>query len=102
MGLWTGAALAISGVFTGLSYAFVCLKAWAGAFSVGSVAQYVAAITALSENINQLMTTWGELRTNAVILRETFAFFDTPNPMYQGLSLIHISPGRRRRTRPGP
>ena len=84
MGLWTGAALAISGVFTGLSYAFVCLKAWAGAFSVGSVAQYVAAITALSENINQLMTTWGELRTNAVILRETFAFFDTPNPMYQG------------------
>ena len=60
------------------------LKAWAGAFSVGSVAQYVAAITALSENINQLMTTWGELRTNAVILRETFAFFDTPNPMYQG------------------
>ena len=74
-----GLPLAISGVFyRGCPTLFVCLKAWAGAFSVGSVAQYVAAITALSENINQLMTTWGELRTNAVILRETFAFFDTP------------------------
>ncbi|MGI6254403.1 MAG: ABC transporter ATP-binding protein [Acutalibacter sp.] len=83
-GFWTGAASAISGVFTGLAYGFVCLKAWAGAFAVGSVAQYVAAITALSGNINQLATTWGEFRANAVFLRETFEFLDTPNKMYQG------------------
>ena len=29
MGLWAAAAAAMSGVFTGLAYAFVCLKAWA-------------------------------------------------------------------------
>ncbi len=83
-GFWKSAASASSGVFTGLAYGFVCLKAWAGAFAVGSVAQYVAAITGLSGNINQLATTWGEFRANAVILRETFEFLDTPNRMYQG------------------
>ena len=30
LGLWAGAGAAVSGVFTGLAYAFVCLKAWAG------------------------------------------------------------------------
>ena len=84
LGLWAGASAAVSGVFTGLAYAFVCLKAWAGAFPVGSVAQYVAAITALSENVNQLISAWGVFRANAVFLRETFAFLDTPNRMYQG------------------
>lgn len=84
LGLWSAAASGMSGVFTGLAYGFVCLKAWAGAFAVGSVAQYVAAITALSGNINQLVTTWGAFRSNAVFLRETFEFLDTPNKMYQG------------------
>ena len=84
IGLWAGAGAAVSGMFTGLAYAFVCLKAWAGAFPVGSVAQYVAAVTALSENINGLVSTWGTYRANAVFLRETFAFLDLPNRMYQG------------------
>lgn len=80
-GFWASAASAVSGVFTGMAYGFVCLKAWAGAFAVGSVAQYVAAITALSGNINQMATTWGEFRANTVFLRETFEFLDTPNKM---------------------
>lgn len=84
LGLLVAAASGISGVFTGLAYGFVCLKAWAGAFAVGSVAQYVAAITALSGNIRQLVSSWGELRSNAVFLRDTFEFLDTPNRMYQG------------------
>lgn len=84
MGLWAGAAAAVSAVFTGLAYAFVCLKAWAGAFAVGSVAQYVGAITALSESVGTLVSTWGELRANAIFLRQTFKFLDTPNEMYQG------------------
>ncbi len=84
IGLWAAAASGISGVFTGLAYGFVCLKAWAGAFAVGSVAQYVAAITALSGNISQLVTAWEGFRSNAVFLRKTFDFIDTPNRMYQG------------------
>ena len=84
MGLWGGAAAAVSAVFTGLVYAFVCLKAWAGAFAVGSVAQYVGAITALSGSVDTLVSTWGEFRANAVFLRQTYKFLDTPNEMYQG------------------
>ena len=84
MGLWAGAAAAVSAVFTGLVYAFVCLKAWAGAFAVGSVAQYVGAITALSGSVGTLVSTWGEFRANAVFLRQTYKFLDTPNEMYQG------------------
>ena len=84
MGLWGGAAAAVSAVFTGLVYAFVCLKAWAGAFAVGSVAQYVGAITALSGSVGTLVSTWGEFRANAVFLRQTYKFLDTPSEMYQG------------------
>ena len=83
-GLWSGAAATVSGVFTGLAYGFVCLKAWAGAFAVGGVAQYVAAITALSSNLTQLINTWGQFRFNAVFLRTNYEFLDTPNKMYQG------------------
>lgn len=84
MGLWAGVSGAVSAVFTGLAYAFVCLKAWAGAFGVGSVAQYVGAITALSTHIGALVSAWGELRANAAFLRKTFEFLDIPNEMYQG------------------
>ena len=84
MGFWAGAAAAVSAVFTGLVYAFVCLKAWAGAFAVGSVAQYVGAITALSGSVGTLVSTWGEFRANAVFLRRTYKFLDTPSEMYQG------------------
>ena len=84
MGVWAGAAAAVSAVFTGLVYAFVCLKAWAGAFAVGSVAQYVGAITALSGSVGTLVSTWGEFRANAVFLRQTYKFLDTPSEMYQG------------------
>lgn len=84
MGFWAGAAAAVSAVFTGLVYAFVCLKAWVGAFAVGSVAQYVGAITALSGSVGTLVSTWGEFRANAVFLRQTYKFLDTPNEMYQG------------------
>ena len=51
---------------------------------MGSVAQYVAAITALSSNLTQLINTWGQFRFNAVFLRTNYEFLDTPNKMYQG------------------
>ena len=70
--------------YSTLVYAFVCLKAWAGAFAVGSVAQYVGAITALSGSVGTLVSTWGEFRANAVFLRQTYKFLDTPSEMYQG------------------
>lgn len=75
---------ALSMLFTGIIYLFTCLKAWAGAFGVGSVTQYIGSVTALSRNISALLQTAGEMRSNAVFLRTVFEFLDIPNTMYQG------------------
>ena len=84
MGLLYSAGTAVSHIFTAVIYIFVCLKAWAGAFGVGSVTQYIAAVTAMSGGVSDLLFCFGELRTNASFLKVTFEFLDTPNKMYQG------------------
>ena len=68
----------------GIIYLFVGLKAWAGAFGVGSVTQYVGAITALVTNANEFVMRLGELRSNTTFLRTVYEFLDIPNNMYQG------------------
>ncbi len=84
MGALSGAAASLATVFTGLVYAFVCLKAWAGAFGIGAVAQYAGAITAMSQGVSSLISAVGQMKNNAVFLRTTFEFLDIPHPMYQG------------------
>lgn len=84
MGGLNALSAAVSTVFTGIVYVFVCLKAWTGAFGVGSVTQYIGSITALSGGVASLLSTLGDLRSNAAFLRTTFAFLDIPNDRYQG------------------
>lgn len=84
MGLWNALGSCISAVLTGLVYVFVCLKAWAGAFGVGAVTQYVGAVTALSGNIGLLIQGFGTLKNNAPFLQTVIDFLDIPNKMYQG------------------
>lgn len=84
MGGLNALSAAVSNIFTGIVYVFVCLKAWGGAFGVGSVTQYISAITALSGGVASLISTLGDMCNNAVFLRTTFEFLDTPNDMYQG------------------
>lgn len=84
MGLYKAASAAVSGIFTGVVYAFVCLKAWAGAFGCGAVTQYVAAITKTSTGVSQLVSALGSMRNNASFLIPVFEFLDIPNNMYQG------------------
>ena len=71
-------------VFTGFVYVFTCLKAWAGAFSVGSVTQYVGAVTALSKNISEVVAYLDRIQQNHQFLKLTYELLDTPNMMYQG------------------
>lgn len=78
------ASAALSVLFTVAAYLFVCLKALAGAFGAGSVAQYVAALTSLSGHLTELIRGAGDVRSNAPFLRELFDFLDAPNEMYQG------------------
>lgn len=84
MGKLQGAADAVSRSFIGCVYLFVCLKAWAGAFGVGAVTQYISAVTLLYENITLLLRLVGQIRTNAPFLQDSFTFLDIPNEMYQG------------------
>lgn len=84
MGLLAVLSQCISVVLTGVVYLFVCLKAWGGAFGVGSVTQYVGAITNLFFGISTLLEYAGKIRTNGEFLAPCFELLDFPNKMYQG------------------
>lgn len=84
MGLYSAAGAAVSVIFTGILYAFVCLKALAGAFGLGSVTQYVASIAKVSGGISSLVSNIGLMCNNTPFLELTFDFLDIPNNMYLG------------------
>ncbi len=84
MGILFGLSAATSRLFMGAAYLFVCLKAWGGAFGVGSVTRYIGAITALSAGLSGVLKVIGEARVNSDTLKMTFEFLDIPNEMYQG------------------
>lgn len=84
IGLLNAASSAVSVLFTGVVYAFVCLKSLGGAFGIGSVTQYVASITKLSKSVSSLIEAAGGMRNNASFIRLAFEFLDIPNRMYQG------------------
>ena len=84
MGLYSAAGAAVSVIFTGIVYAFVCLKALAGAFGLGSVTQYVASIAKVSGGMSSLISNIGVMCNNTPFLELTFDFLDIPNNMYQG------------------
>jgi ATP-binding cassette subfamily B protein len=84
MGLLYAASAAVSVIFTGVVYGFVCLKALAGAFGLGSVTQYVASITKVSGGMSQLIETLGQMCNNAPFLAQVFEYLDIPDNMYQG------------------
>lgn len=84
LGIYSGLGTGITVLITGFVYVFTCLKAWAGAFDVGSITQYVGAATAMAGSIFELTGLFGTLKTNTGYLDTTFRFLDIPNAMYQG------------------
>ena len=84
MGVYAGLGVCVTTLITGSVYVFTCLKAWGGAFDVGSITQYVGAASAMITNIFSLIGLMGTLETNTGFLDQTFAFLDIPNAMYQG------------------
>lgn len=84
IGVCTGLSSAVSAILSGVVYVFVCLKALGGAFGIGSVTQYVSAVTKLAGNVSLLLRTVGHMRTNAGFLKTVYEFLDIPNSMYQG------------------
>ncbi len=84
IGLYNAFAAAISVIFTGSVYAFVCLKALAGAFGLGMVTQYIASFTKVSGGMSGLVSVLGDMYNNTAFLAQVFEFLDIPNDMYQG------------------
>lgn len=84
LGIYCGLGTGITVLITGTVYVFTCLKAWAGAFEVGSITQYVGAATAMAGSIFESTALFGILKTNSGYLDTTFQFLDIPNAMYQG------------------
>lgn len=84
MGALCAASSCMSVLLSGVVYLFVCLKAYAGAFGIGAVSQYVGASTQLFGGIAKLIAVMGSVMYNASFLEDTFRFLDLPNRMYQG------------------
>ena len=80
----SAAASMVSAGLIGIIYIFVCLKAWAGAFGVGYITQYVGAITNLCNGLSLIFMILGDMPNNARFLRAIKDFMEIPNDMYQG------------------
>ena len=84
MGVYSSLGVCITTLITGSIYVFTCLKAWGGAFDVGSITQYVGSATAMITNIFAISDLLGILETNTPFLEKTYEYLDIPNAMYQG------------------
>ena len=84
MGLLAAASTAVTASFTAAAYAFVGLKALAGAFGVGAIAQYVASLSLVADNLSTLLQLLGQTKNNAPFLKKCFRYLDISNAMYQG------------------
>lgn len=84
LGIINGTTEMLSQMMMGLVYLYVCLKAWYGAFGVGSVTQYVGALSSLAGGFSELMSISAEIRGNTAFLKQVLDYLDIPNEMYQG------------------
>lgn len=91
MGGYSALSGAVSQIFVGVAYIFVCLKALGGAFGVGQIVQYVSAIIALSGGLSILIETLGDLKNNTSFLRTVFELLDMPNKMNQGNTTVALN-----------
>ncbi len=79
MGIYTALFNVTFQLLTGVAYVFVCLKAWGGAFEVGSITQYIGSLIMLSKGVSAIFENIGDMRTNSIFLKTTFEFLDLEN-----------------------
>ena len=79
---------ATAGFIVGLGncacYLFVAIKAFLGAYGVGSVVQYVSVLTRLGDGIRDLMFMVSDNELYCAHLKKMYDYLDIPNHMYQG------------------
>lgn len=78
----------VAGFIVGLGncacYLFVAIKAFLGAYGVGSVVQYVSVLTRLGDGIRDLMFMVSDNELYCAHLKKMYGYLDIPNHMYQG------------------
>ena len=72
------------GICNALCYLFVVAKASTGAFDVGSIVQYVGALTELVGCVGLLTWIYSENKVYTGHLEKLFEYLDIPNNKYQG------------------
>ena len=83
-GGFNGVTAAVNTVFSGAVYLLIGLRAIAGMYSIGSVVQYVGAITLLTGQITGIMNTLVRLKVNTPHLEVFYKYFDLPDEKYKG------------------
>ena len=74
----------------GLIYLYIALKAYSGAFGVGSIVLYVGAIAQFSGGFSNILGNLAWLLTNNSYLEKVFNFLDIPNKMQSGSVPVEI------------
>ncbi|MDY5910640.1 MAG: ABC transporter ATP-binding protein [Inconstantimicrobium porci] len=84
MSIYPAMASVIIGLANIVCYLFVALKAFFGAFGVGSIVQYVAVLLTFGQGIQQLMYVQADNAVYCTYLQKLFDYLDIPNNMYKG------------------
>jgi len=77
-GIFSGMSAAANTIFSGAVYVLVGLRALLGMYSIGSVVQYVGAITMFSGQLSGIMGLLNGLKINTPPLEEFFSYLDMP------------------------
>lgn len=84
MSVYPAMASIIIGLANAVCYLFVAAKALFGAFGVGSILQYVTALSRFGEGIQEFMYILSDNEVYCTHLQSLFAYLDIPNHMYLG------------------
>lgn len=84
MAFYPAAASVLIGLANAVGYLFVVLKAYFGAFGIGSIVQYAAVLQKLGDGLKEIMFILSDNQVYCQHLQKLFAYLDLPNHMYQG------------------
>lgn len=83
-GLVYAATAAVNALIGGSVYLFIGLRALAGLYGIGSVLQYVGAVTGLIEHVTGVINECGSLMVNTTYLEAAYRYLDLPDQKYKG------------------
>ena len=84
MAFFPAVAYVIIGLANVVCCLYIALKAFYGAFGVGSIVQYAAVLSRLGDGFQELMFILSDNEVYCIHLQKLFDYLDLPNNMYQG------------------